>query len=84
MGRTYAIKGGDAIGEELEVVRGARGLVGEAALGATAIVACEVDPWRCFSWAGDIVQWDLEDAVPVRAKAEFQLAVLDKQVGVDF
>ena len=65
MGRIYAIKGGDAIGEELEVVRGARGLVSEAALGATAIVTREVDAGRSLSRTGDIVQWDLEDAVPV-------------------
>lgn len=84
MGRTYAIKGGDAIGEELEVVRGARGLVGEASLSAAAIVAREVDARRSLSRTGDVGQRDLEDTVPIRAEAEFQLAVLDKQVGVDF
>ena len=84
MERTYPVEGGDAVGEELEVVGRTGRLVSEAALGAAAIVAREVDTGRRLSRAGDIVQWNLEDAIPVRAKAELQLAVLDKQVGVDF
>ena len=81
---TYAVEGYDIVREELEAVGRARELVGEAALGASFIVACEVHTGRSLRWAGDVVQRDLKDAVPVRAEAEFQLAVLDEKVGINF
>ena len=65
MERTYPVEGGDAVGEELEVVGRTGRLVSEATLGAAAIVPSEVDAGRSLSRTGDIVQRDLEDAVPV-------------------
>ena len=81
---TYTDEGSDAVREELEIVRRARRFVREPALGPTAVVASEVDAWRGLRLRGDAVQRDLEDAVPVRAEAELQLAICDDKVRVDW
>ena len=83
MRKTYANKRSDAVREELEVVGRARRFVREPALGPAAVVAGEVDAWGRFCLRGDAVERDLEDAVPVRAEAELQLAICDAKVRVD-
>ena len=80
---TYAVEGSAAVGEELEPVRRACGLVGEAALGGATVPAGEVRARGVLRGLGDALHVDLEDAAPPRAEAELELPVVHHDVPVD-